>query len=249
MPRWSDDELAKLLAEASERTEPRRGGPRSKLVDAIMVLLLSRPMRSSEIAGILGYETKYISSYLSYWKTRGYVEYNSGYWFLTPKGEEYAREVAERSSDEKFDRLAALAQRILAEGGIKRTMNDKKGATGRRGPGKPLSFTVRKKRSLDNKLQERAAASACLLDMLRGELSEDEIELLSALLGHYAKWGSTYMYLDQLAELIEADFKWILQVARLLQTKNIIYIYTDPRLGLRIGLTKPVKDMLEECTT
>jgi len=35
-----------------------KGGPRSKLVDAILILLISRPMRSNEIAQYLNKETK-----------------------------------------------------------------------------------------------------------------------------------------------------------------------------------------------
>ncbi|MCE4624703.1 MAG: replication initiator protein WhiP [Desulfurococcales archaeon] len=244
-----DDDLEKTIETLLERRrrEKERGGPRSRLVDAIMVLLLSKPMRSSEIAGLLGYETKYISSYLSYWKTRGYVEYNSGFWFLTPKGEEYAREVAERASDEKFDRLAALAQRILAEANVKKTINDKT-PTPRPHHGRgSLSFIVSKKRKPDIKLQERARAAACFIESLRDELSEDELEVLTALLSHYSKWGSTYLYLDQLAELINADYKWVLSVVRMLQSKNIVYLYTDPRLGVRVGLSKPAKELLEEC--
>jgi DNA-binding MarR family transcriptional regulator len=242
-----DEELEELLSQAHQNRWRERGGPRSRLVDAIMILLLSKPMRSSEIAGILGYETKYISSYLSYWKTRGYVEYNSGFWFLTPKGEDYAREVAERETDEKFDRLAALAQRILASEPVRRTINNKKSLPREQKRGAPLSFIAGLKGRPDNKLQERATAAACFLSTLKPDLTEDELEVLTALLSNYTKWGSTYMYLDQLAELIDADYKWILQIARSLQTKNIIYIYTDPRLGLRIGLTKPAKELLEEC--
>ena len=249
MADWSIDDLLKSIKHDRKRSSAKeRGGPRSRLVDAILVLLLSRPMRSSEIAGILGYDTKYVSSYLSYWKTRGYVEYESGYWMLTPKGEEYAEKVAERERDEKFDRLAALAQRILAGSQIKETRNDKTAPTPKRRTSKSLSFIASQKRELHNKLQERAQAAACFLEAVQSDLTDDETEVLSALLSNYAKWGSTYMYIDQLAQLLDADYKWILGVARNLQTKNIVYLYTDPKLGIRIGLTKPAKELLEECS-
>ena len=41
-------------------------GPRSKLMEAVLILLLARPLRTSEIAVNLGLETKYESSYPSY---------------------------------------------------------------------------------------------------------------------------------------------------------------------------------------
>ncbi len=246
---YREDPLGKVIR--SQTGPPRkrslRGGPRSKVVEAIMVLLRSKPMRAAEIAGLLGLETRYVSSYLSYWKERGYVEYSSGFWMLTPLGEEYAEMVIEKATDEKFDRLAAIAQRILASEHVNHARNSKDRRVGRVKSRKPLSFIVSQKRYPENKLQERARRAACVLDMLSDELDEDELELLSAILSHYSKWGSTYMYLDQIAELLNADYKWLLRVARSLQTKNIVYLYTDPKLGVRIGLSKQAKELLEEC--
>ncbi len=242
-----DDFIDTIREQLKNYQKREKGGPRSKLVDAIMVLLLSKPMRSAEIAGLLGLDTKYVSSYLSYWKTRGYVEYSSGFWFLTEKGEEYAQEVAERASDEKFDRMALLAQKILASESINATRKDKKRKTKTLKDQDSLSFIVALKRKPENKLQERAQQAACIIDLIKNELNDDELELFTALLSHYTKWGNTYMYIDQLAELLKADYRWLLRTARELQTKNLIYIYTDPKLGMRIGLSKQAKALLEEC--
>lgn len=238
------DAVRRILDEKRTR---ERGGPRSRLVDAIMVLLLSRPMRSSEIAAVLGYETKYVSSYLSYWKTRGYVDYQNGFWTLTPKGEEYAEGVLERETAEDVDKMASIAKRILSSLHVKDTINDK-GPPGRGGGrGKSLSFTVTRKGKGDNELQERALRASCILKLYKDDLDEEELEVLSNLLSHYAKWGNTYIYLDNLAEAMDADYHWLLRVARRLQSKGIVYIYTDPRLGVRIGLTRNMKDTLESC--
>ncbi len=231
------------------RGKEERGGPRSRLVDAIMILLLSRPMRSSEIAAILGYQAKYISSYLSYWKARGYVEYNNGYWILTAKGEEYAETVLERETSEDLDKMAGIAKRILYSVKVKPTINDKNVKRGGRTPGKSLSFTVPRTGKSDNELQNRVRRASCILRIYREDLDEEELEVLTNLLSHYAKWSITYIYLDNLAEEMQADYHWLLRVARRLQSKGIIYIYTDPRLGVRIGLTKHMKQSLEACET
>ncbi len=245
-----EDIMARIKGKRGQAVTPgkTRTGPRSKIVDAIMVLLLSRPMRAAEIAGLLGLETRYVSSYLSYWKTRGYVEYSAGFWMLTPLGEEYAQVVAERESDEKYDRLAALAQRIISNTQVKAAKNNKTKPVPAPGHGPSLPFIAGKKYRPNNKLQDRAEQAACLLSLVEHDLEDDEIDLLSAVLSHYTKWGSTYMYIDQLAELMHADYKWLLSVARKLQSKNLVYLYTDPKLGIRIGLSKNAKRLLAECS-
>ena len=238
-------ELVERLEE-KRREGGERSGPRSRLVDAIFVLLLSRPMRASEIAGILGYEPKYISSYLSYWKSRGFVEYEAGMWYLTTRGEEYAREVIARETDEAFNRFIALAKKIASES-LKPTRKDKsEGSQPRRG-GDFLSFIVGQKGSLNNKIQERSSKAACATSILQSVLDEEEMEVAGALLRHYTRWGTTYTYVDQLAEEMRADINWLMKVLRILQSKGIVYIYTDPRLGLRVGFTRKVKEILESC--
>ena len=242
------DDITDTVRRILEGREGReKGGPRSRLVDAIMILLLSRPMRSSEIAAILGYQAKYISSYLSYWKVRGYVEYNNGYWTLTPKGEEYAETVLERETAEDVDKMASIAKRILSSINVKPAINDKDTVKRRGPPRKSLSFTVASKGKSDNELQERVKRASCILRVYGDDLDEEELEVLTNLLSHYAKWNITYIYLDNLAEEMQADYHWLLRVARRLQSKGIIYIYTDPRLGVRIGLTRHMKESLEAC--
>jgi DNA-binding MarR family transcriptional regulator len=224
-----------------------RGGPRSKLVDAIMVLLLSRPMRAAEIAEVFGLQSKYISSYLSYWRNRGFVEYDRGYWFLTPEGEEYARSVVERAKSVLSDEYKMLALDIVNQNNLKQTINDKKLASKPGQGSETLSFIVSKRFKANNKRQERLSAVICVENALKDEIDEEEFEVLSALLNHYARWGSTYIYIDQLQERLKADYTWLIRKVRSLQTKNLIYVYTDPKLGIRIGLSKRVKEMLETC--
>ncbi len=224
----------------------QRGGPRSRLVDAIMVLLLSRPMRSSEIGEVLGLESKYISSYLSYWKARGYVDYEAGLWHLTPLGEEYAREVLARVNSDDFDKFASIARRLVGSQ-VKSTINDKNRGKRRGQARKSLQFTVGNKVIEDNKRQERSRAAACVLSALQSHLSSEELDIMELILNHYVEWGSTYTYVDQLAEAIKADLTWLMRILRGLQSKGLIYIYTDPRLGVRIGLSRRVKEELKPC--
>jgi len=240
-------ELARQHEDARAKAKKGRG-PRSRLVDAIFVMLLAKPMRSGEIAGILGYDARYIASYLSYWKARGYVEYESGLWYLTPLGEDYAREVLERESNDRLSEFIGVAQRLLSEARhVKPTMKGKKTGS-REGSGSgALRFIAGITSKGGNEPQSRVEAAACALEELLEGLNSDEAEVLSALLNHYARWGSTYLYLDQLQERMGADFNWLVKVLRDLQSKGLVYIYRDPRLGLRVGLAKRAREALRGC--
>ena len=236
------------LAEAlAIRSRKGKGGPRSKLVDAIMVLLLSKSMRAAEIAEIFSLQSKYVSSYLSYWKSRGFVEYDRGFWYLTPEGEEYARSIVERAKNVLSDEYKMLAYNLLNQSRLKRTINDKKGFQKTGQEGHVQSFIVSKRFKTNNKRQERISAVVCVQNAIKDEIDEEEFEVLSTLLSHYARWGSTYIYMDQLQERLNADYTWLIRKIRSLQTKNLVYIYTDPRLGIRIGLSKRIRELLEQC--
>ncbi|MEN2999646.1 MAG: replication initiator protein WhiP [Acidilobaceae archaeon] len=232
-----------MLESIGERV--RRGGPRSRTVDAIFLLLLSRPMRSGEIAGLLDRSSQYVSSYLSYWRARGYVEYETGLWRLTPKGEAYAREIYERESREE-DEYLAMAHKVLSSP-VKVARKDKKGEEGRGKSGKALQFIAEQKGKEGNKLQERVSVSTCALNSIKEHVSEGELEVIMSLFSHYARWGTTYMYVDQLQERMGADFAWLMKVLRDLQSKGLVYLYTDPRLGMRVGFSKSLKTEIERC--
>ena len=246
----SEKEIAWHLAEQKERYK-REQGPRSPLVEAIAVLLLARPMRAAEIAQTLGYPTRYISSYLSYWKARGYFENVSGYWQLTAKGEEFARQVVEKRLNSRVSQFAALARQIIEDvwgEQIKQTRNRKR--TGRLAEQTPqfLSFVVADKGKSDNKRKTSIHPIHCLASIIDvNELSDEELEILEIMINHYVKWGSTYMYIDQLQQKLDADPAWLLRVLKSLQSKGIIYIYNDRRLGTRIGFSKRLRDQITTC--
>ncbi len=241
---------------ATEQNRQRvRSGPRSRLVEAIAVLLLARPMRVAEIAQILGKPPRYISSYLSYWRVRGLFDYENGYWVLTPQGEEYARTIVEKEMNTRVAQYAALARQILESEEakpVKQTMNNKAEYYAAQLSGEIQRFIASKTIQTSNEIQKARTTTACIravLADLEEDLDTDEKQILEYLLSHYAKWETTYTYIDQLAKDLDADTYWLLQVARRLQSKGLIYIYNDKRLGMRIGLSKRVKEFLRVCTS
>ena len=242
-----DINYEKLIETLTTKLRSGKAGPRSRLVDAIMILLLSRPMRAAEIAEIFNLQSKYISSYLSYWKSRGFVEYDRGFWYLTPEGEEYARSIVERAKSVISDEYKMLAYNLLNQSSIKQTINDKSRRQERGERSQLQSFIVSKSFKMNNKRQKRVSAVVCVQNILKNEIDDEEYEVLSMLLSHYARWGSTYIYIDQLQERLSADYTWLIRKIRSLQTKNLVYVYTDPRLGIRVGLSKKLKEMLEQC--
>ena len=246
-----DVDLRKLAEAILSSSKRRSTGPRSRLVDAIMVLLLSRPLRAAEIAEVFGLESKYVSSYLSYWKTRGLVDYDQGFWYLTPEGEEYARAVVERAKASIENEYERIAKTLISEPGdirVKPARKSKKGAYGEEFRGEFQSFIVSKTVTANNKRHERLSRVICVQEALKDLLDEEEFEIMNFLLMHYSKWGSTYIYLDQMQERLQAEYTWLLRRIRSLQTKNLVYVYTDPRLGIRIGLSKKVKEMMASCS-
>jgi len=96
---YQRDDIEAIAQQISEEEKTSKESPRSKLVEAILLLLYARPLRTAEIATNLGYETKYISSYLSYWKKKGLVYQEGGRWHLSRRGENIARDIIESQNN------------------------------------------------------------------------------------------------------------------------------------------------------
>ncbi len=243
-----EKEYLKRIAEMIAR-DMKRGsqGPRSRIVEAIAVLLYAKPMRASEIASILGFSSRYVSSYLSYWKNRGLFRYENGYWFLTEKGKEYAEEVLKRYEDQHKTKLLSIARAILA-GGDTPTRNSKKMYYQHGQYHLSLPFlAARDVQTIDEQKPARSTCASRILEAYSKLLPADEYEVLRALLDHYTQWGKTYMYFDQIQEMLNADPRWLLNILKSLQSKGIVYVYHDKRMGVRIGISKQVKTMLDTC--
>jgi len=91
-------------------------------------------------------------------------------------------------------------------------------------------------------------ALRCLDKMMKNRnLLEEEYYILQHLVRHYAEWGGTYMYADQIAEELHYDFKDLMLILRKLQSKKLIYIYSDRKFGIRVGLSKGLKQLIDMC--
>ena len=236
---------------------PSLRGPRSRIAIAILVLLYARPMRSSEIAQILKKSSKYISSYLTYWKTRGYVAYASGYWFLTKQGEDFVKlflSLTTKSNSSSISTSVVQLAYQLISGQVLQTKNDS--VQLRQANDEPVIqlFTVDRTSSKVGsqdpsiKTSIQLKAISCLDKVLGNKnLLEDEMLVLRHLVHHYIEWNSTYKYLDQLAEELHYDVHELMTVLRRLQSKKLVYIYTDRKFGVRVGLGKTLKQLLDLC--
>ena len=222
---FRDEEILEVLTKINKQSKGY--GPRSKIMEAIIVLLYAKPMRSAEIAQHLGYTSRYVSSYLSYWKTRGLVEYNNGLWQLTPQGE-------------------LLAQQIMNEK-ISSAINNNNIQVTQLRSRQSLSFIAEQTSQTIPKLERRKHVTCLKESISYDSLTEEEQEVLDILLDHYINWGSTYMYVDQLIEVLQANEAWLMRILRMLQTKHIIYLYQDPKLGTRVGFSKYLRKILQKC--
>jgi hypothetical protein len=230
-------------------------GPRSRFVEAILLLLYARPMRSSEIAKIIGKNSKLISSYLSYWKTRGYVGYRSGYWTLTKQGEEYVKILIESLGVPVLSPqdVVLLAHKLISEQ-VQPTINNWAQLKRNQQETEIQQFTVSKSGSKVGKQTQQVQPSVlqralnCVTKILESkDLLEDEMTILNHLIKHYIEWGSTYLYLDQISEELHYQVQELMTILRKLQSKRLLYLYTDRRFGIRVGLGKSFKQLLDQC--
>ena len=242
---YQKDDIEEIAQQLVNEEKEFKGSPRSKLVEAIILLLYARPLRTVEISANLGYETKYISSYLSYWRKKGLVYQEGGRWHLSRKGEDLAKELLEAYNSSKFKEMLVLAKQILSDKQVNQTVNNKNEIKEDKNKQKVLLF-IGEKTSKDNKKQQEHNLTDCIKEVLN-KLDEDENEILKYLLNKYIEWGTTYIYFDQLQEELKADTSWILKVLKGLQTKRLLYIYQDPKMGIRIGLAKSFKELLNNC--
>lgn len=242
-------------SESSDGRRPLEKGPRSRIVDAIFLLLYLRPMRSSEVASIVGRSSKLVSSYLSYWKSRGYVDYRSGYWLLSKIGEEYVKTFIESLGVPILAPadVVRLAQKLINEPDFN-TVNNWIQQNSPQEKTEIQQFTEKKTGSKVGKQYTEAQKNnlvktlECVTKILSSkDLVEEEMQILNFMIKHYIEWNSTYMYLDQMAEELHYPNNELISILRKLQSKKLVYLYTDTRFGIRVGLGKSFKQLLDMC--
>lgn len=78
---------------------------------------------------------------------------------------------------------------------------------------------------------------------IANELREDERDVLKYLVEHKCKWGSNYVYFDELLEELNIPAEELLRVLRRLQSKRLVYLYEDKRKrAVRVGLGKALRE-------
>ncbi|MCS7111103.1 MAG: hypothetical protein N3E36_06835 [Sulfolobales archaeon] len=246
-----------LSYEDASSRRPLERGPRSRVVDAVLLMLYLRPMRSREIASIIGKTSKLVSSYLSYWRSRGYVGYRSGYWFLTKTGEGYVKTFLESLSIPILTPtdVVQLAQKLINEPDFS-TINSWIQQDSHQKETEIQQFTEKR---TDSKVGKQYSVSdpqkggiikalECVTRILASkDLVEEESQILNFMIKHYVEWNSTYMYLDQIAEELHYPNSELVAILRRLQSKKLVYLYTDTRFGIRVGLGKSFKQLLDMC--
>ncbi|MEM3269553.1 MAG: replication initiator protein WhiP, partial [Saccharolobus sp.] len=162
---YQKDDIEEIAQQLVNEEKEFKGSPRSKLVEAIILLLHARPLRTVEISANLGYETKYISSYLSYWRKKGLVYQEGGRWHLSRKGEDLAKELLEAYNSSKFKEMLVLAKQILSDKQVNQTVNNKNEIKEDKNKQKVLLF-IGEKTSKDNKKQQEHNLTDCIKEVL-----------------------------------------------------------------------------------
>ncbi len=247
MPKDREEREVIELVETLLKEKWNRSGPRSKIVEALIVLLHGKPMKTAEIAQYLGYNTRYISSYLSYWRVRGIFEFVICIMRLTPRGEQVAQLIISRYQEQRFNEYLMIAKQILGEQ-VKTTVNDNNTQVTPLSSSRSLSF-IADKTNQKIPQPDRRGQVECLKQLINyNELLDEEKEVLNLLFEHYIKWNSTYMYVDQIIEHLQANEIWLMRILKSLQAKHLIYLYRDPRLGTRVGFSRSTKKLLAQCS-
>ncbi len=141
--------------------------------------------------------------------------------------------------------MVVFAKQILSNDQVKPSINNKDVQKTDKNERK-FCRLLKDKTNKANKKQQKSNLEECLRDLTE-KLNQEENELIKFLLDKYKQWGSTYLYMDQIQEELKADNVWLFRILKGLQTKRLVYLYQDPKLGLRIGFTQSFKKRIEEC--
>ncbi len=192
-------------------------------VTAALLLALERGFASAEqlateVQRVTGrrLRAKDVLAYLSYYRRKGWVVNHSPVWSLTEAGKAFVEKY-------RSHLLYLLGESYGTPSHTKVHTKVNESIT--------LSHTKADERLILKKTKARVSET---IELLKRKLkNRDEADALQILLFNYFENGSTYMYLDELAEELEADPSWLLRVVlRRMRSRGLVYVWRDGKVGL-----------------
>lgn len=193
----------------------------SRVTAAILLALLAGPATTIQLASdverVMGepIRAQDVRPYLRYYRKLGWVTSHSPYWSLTEEGMKFVlkyrdwllRLVGDSS------RKSRLSATFVWERKLEET----------------FPFEMKGERKLSNTLKLKFA-----MEKIRRYLrNRDEEDVMRLLLENYFETGSTYMYLDELAEMLLTTPSWLYQeVLRKMKSRKLVYVWKDGKVGL-----------------
>ena len=180
------------------------------------------------------YSYNLIKQYLYYYRKKGILYYCDGLWSLSEKGEEFVNRIKRwlrKLVGDKTDDPPHLYSNLFS---------DYRESSSRYNLGiskVQVRYNISKvKYNISNNISSVVNYNySDLLDRLREEhgLDGDEVGALRILLEHYARTGSTYMYIEELARRMGATPSWLYRnVLRRLKSMQLVYVWWDGKVGL-----------------
>lgn len=190
----------------------------SPVTAALLLTLLesgwaTTEMLAEEVERLTGrrMRAKDLLRYLRYYQQKGWVTSASPLWSLTDEGRCFVL---------KYERWL---RRLVGDLSQKPTVGES--FVWHTEPDGTVSYGIPK--TAKERLND-------VIDRLRPYLRNgDEEAVLRVLVANYLETGSTYMYVDELAEELESSPSWLYQhVLRRMRGRGLIYVWRDGKVGL-----------------
>lgn len=212
---------------------------------AYMLLLLAAegPLDYTTLSSRMGVAPSDVRARARYWMRKGWLSKNSPFVKLTELGEELVSKYAEylaRIASSRYNDTSLLLQTIIERRVNFRKLRLNEGKT-RVKKGK---LEQNEGKSRVNKGKEEQTLAKRGEERVNERLAEEELRILSALVELCRSGGRGYAYVDQLAELTGLSEDDVLRYSRWLQSRGLVYLYRDRRLGWRVGIRRELRDEL-----
>ena len=213
----------------------KRGGRliTSRITALIFLLLLDGPQTAHEIVEYVnsclgtGYSYNLVKQYLYYYRKRGILVYSDGLWSLSDEGEKLVNRIRRWLCKLVGDGHPSAGHCVEVLCPIYRESSSR------------YNLSIRKVEveynSSIREVELRHSDYSDVVEKLKREfeLDNDEVDVIRILLEHYVRTGSTYMYIEELANRMETTPSWLYQnVLRRLKSRGIVYIWRDGKVGI-----------------